>query len=68
MEPKFTVRDCSLTVWVLNGVIHAMDCVVMCVRPGSVEKNTGSQSEPIICASKGTVIKGFIVPETVITK
>ena len=34
MEPRFTVRDCSRTVWVVNGVIHAMVCVVMCVRPG----------------------------------
>ena len=38
MESKFTVRDCSRTVWVDNGVIHAMDGVLMCVRPGSVEK------------------------------
>ena len=33
MEPKFTVRDCSRTVWVANGVIHAMDCIVICMRP-----------------------------------
>ena len=33
MEPKFTVRDCSWTVWVANGVIHAMDCIVICMRP-----------------------------------
>ena len=33
MEPKFTVRDCSRTVWVSNGMIHAMDCMVVCIRP-----------------------------------
>ena len=33
MEPKFTVRDSSRTVWVSNGVIHAMDCIVVCIRP-----------------------------------
>ena len=38
MEPKFIVHDCSRTVWVANGVIHAIDCVVMCVRPGPIEK------------------------------
>ena len=49
-------------------MIHAMDCVVMCVRPGSAEKNTGSPSEHIICALKGTLTEGFTFPETVITK
>ena len=39
MEPRFTVRDCSQTFWVSNGVIHAVDCVVRCVRPGSAEKH-----------------------------
>ena len=38
MEPKFTVRDCSRTVWLVNGVIYAMDYVVMCMRSGSTEK------------------------------
>ena len=38
IEPKFTVRDCSRTVWVANGVIHAMDCILMCMRPESAEK------------------------------
>ena len=33
MEPKFTVRDFSQTDWVSNGVIHAMDCIVVCIRP-----------------------------------
>ena len=32
-NPKFTIRDCSRTVWVTNGVIYAMDCIVICVRP-----------------------------------
>ena len=30
---QITVRDCSRTVWVANGVIHAMDCTVICMRP-----------------------------------
>ena len=30
---QITVRDCSWTVWVSNGVIHAMDCIVVCIRP-----------------------------------
>ena len=30
---QITVRDCSQTVWVANGVIHAMDCIVICMRP-----------------------------------
>ena len=38
MEPKFTVRDCSRTVWMSNGVIHAMDCIVVCIRPKMAEK------------------------------
>ena len=38
MEPKFTVRDCSRTVWVANGVIHAMDGILMCMRLESAEK------------------------------
>ena len=38
MEPKFTVRYCSGTVWVGNGVIHAMDGILMCMRPESAEK------------------------------
>ena len=67
MEPKFTVRDCSQTVWVADGVIHAMDCIFMCMRPESAEKY-GFQSEPIIWVLIGTVIEGFTVPETVITK
>ena len=25
--------DCSRTVWVSNGVILAMDCIVVCIRP-----------------------------------
>ena len=33
MEPKFTVRECSRTVWVTNGVIYAMNYIVICVRP-----------------------------------
>ena len=33
MEPKISVRDCSQTVWVSNGVIHAMNCIVVCIRP-----------------------------------
>ena len=33
MEPKNSVCDCSQTVWVSNGVIHAMDCIVVCIRP-----------------------------------
>ena len=32
-EPKFTVHDCSRTIWVSNGVIQAMDCIVVCIRP-----------------------------------
>ena len=32
MEPKFTARDFSRTVWVSKGVIHAMDCIVVCIR------------------------------------
>ena len=35
---KFTVRDCSWTVWVSNGVIHAMGCVVVCIRPEMAKK------------------------------
>ena len=38
MEPKFIVCDYSRTIWVANGMIHAMDGILMCVRPGSVEK------------------------------
>ena len=38
MEPKFTVRDCSWTIWVANGVIHALDCFVVCIRPEMAEK------------------------------
>ena len=34
----FTVCDCLLTVWVSNGVIHAMDGVLMCMRLESAEK------------------------------
>ena len=37
-ELKFTVRDCSRTVSVSNGVIHAMDCIVVCIRPEMAEK------------------------------
>ena len=33
MEPKFAVRDCSRNVRVSNGVIHAMGCIVVCIRP-----------------------------------
>ena len=38
MEPKFIVHDCSRTVWVADSVIHAMDCILMCMRPEPVEK------------------------------
>ena len=37
-NPNFTVCDCSRTVWVANGVIHAMDGVLMCMRSESAEK------------------------------
>ena len=67
MEPKFTVRDCSLIVWVANGVIHAMDCVVMCVRPGSAEKYGFTKLTENL-GLIGTVTEGFTVPETVIKK
>ena len=48
-------------------MIHDMDCIFMCMRPESAKKY-GSQSEPIIWVLIGTVIEGFTVPETVITK
>ena len=48
-------------------MIHAMDCILMCMRPESTEKYC-SQSEPIICVLIGTVNEGFTVPETVFTK
>ena len=67
MEPKFTVRDCSQTVWVANGVIHAMDCDVICMRAEMVVKFRFT-SELIIWVLIGTVTEGFTVPETVITK
>ena len=34
---QITVRDCSRTVWVANGVIYAMDCIVICMRPEMTE-------------------------------
>ena len=34
----FTICVCSRTVWVSNGVIHAMNCVVVCIRPEMAEK------------------------------
>ena len=34
---QITNRDCSRTVWVANGVIHAMDCIVICMRPEMAE-------------------------------
>ena len=34
---QITVRDCSRTVLVANGVIHAMDCIVIFMRPEMVE-------------------------------
>ena len=34
---QITVCDCSRTVWVANGVIHAMDCIVICMRPEMAE-------------------------------
>ena len=58
---------CAWTVWAVCVMIYALNHVVMCMRAGSAE-NTGSPSEPIICALKGTVIEGFTVSETVITK
>ena len=34
---QITVHDCSRTVWVGNGVIHAMNCIVICMRPEMAE-------------------------------
>ena len=34
---QITVRDCSWTVWVANGVIHAMEFIVICVRSEMAE-------------------------------
>ena len=34
---QITVRDFSRTVWVANGVIHVMDCIVICMRPEMAE-------------------------------
>ena len=48
-------------------MIYAMNCDVMCMRPGSAEKY-GSPNEPIIWVFMGTVPEGFTVPETVISK
>ena len=33
LEPVWTVCDCVRTVWVACGVIYALNCVVMCIRP-----------------------------------
>ena len=64
----FTVHGlCAWTVWAVCVMIYALNHVVMCVRRDR-PRNTGSPSEPIICALKGIVIEGFKVPETVFTK
>ena len=34
---QITVRDFSRTVWVANGVILAMDYIVICMRPEMAE-------------------------------
>ena len=49
-------------------MIHAMDCIVTCMRPEMALKPGFSPSEPIICALKGTVTEGFNVPKTMFTK
>ena len=46
-------------------------CVESCIgmyEAGNGREIRGSQSEPIVCALKGTVTEGFTVPETVFTK
>ena len=48
-------------------MIHAMDCVVMCVRPGSTEKYEFTKLTENL-GFIGTVTEGFTVFETVITK
>ena len=66
MEPKFTVRDCSQTVWVNNGVIYAMDCIVICVRPKMAVKPGFTKGTDNLCFERNS--DGFTVPEAVITK
>ena len=34
---QITVHDCSRTVCVANGMIHAMDCIIICMRPEMAE-------------------------------
>ena len=39
----WTVRDCPRTVWVVNGIICAINHVLMCMRP-EMAMDSGSQS------------------------
>ena len=45
LEPVWTVRDSVWTVWAAFGVIYAINCVFVCMRPkmtmecGSAKKN-----------------------------
>ena len=32
-KPIWTVRDCPRTVWVVNGIICAINIIVVCMRP-----------------------------------
>ena len=34
LKPIWIVRDCPQIVWVANDVIYAINCVLVCMRPG----------------------------------
>ena len=34
LKPNWTVRDCPQTVWVPNGIIYAINCALVGMRPG----------------------------------
>ena len=38
LKPIWTVRDCPRTVWVVNGIICAINCIMVCMRPEMVMK------------------------------
>ena len=50
LEPVWTVRDSVWTVWAACGVIYAINCVLVCMRPrmamefGSAKENRCSMS------------------------
>ena len=48
-------------------MIHAKDGILMCVRPGSVEKYGFTKRTDYLCLI-GAVNEGFTVPETVFSQ